>query len=271
MRKIFALLLFVLLLSQSSIGQNDSIGNTDSFILPKNQIAMLVNTWSESDGPYFGLEYNRLINSDLGKSNHQRSLKRSRYLHFGAQFSSMSKPNVTFDEHFLIGISDSLIHQRSNGSASGDYNLLIGVENQNRLLFTSERSSGIQLAASYYGILGYTYKMEQYIYSSQSLQSTQSGNISNNQLSKYPIIGERSSQYLRIGMGAFLGFDWVIAEKSSRFNAFIGLSAGFFNLSAAFRVAENIDTDPDNFYNQSTKSVYLHSDVGFNIRMGVAF
>ena len=222
---------------------------------------------NNEDGPFFGLEYRRLLKSEL----REQGTMNSRYFYTGFDFAGSGNPVVIPESLSLISITDSSVLQRASGAAAADYNLKIGVERQNRLFSGNAGLSGLQLVVSYYGILGYTRKIDQYAYVVQTLPASPQTDFDPHSTGdSQTLAGLRISEYLRIGAGLSFGFDWVLAINS-RSTIFAGLHLGLFNVTGAFLVNSETRQDPDEIYTTAPKAAFLHGDPAINFRFGVGF
>lgn len=264
---------FTFLNSFVVLTQLDSIDTLGPRVLPKNQILFSQN-WAALTGndsrPYFEFGYQRLIKTNNSKKNDSINFQ-CKYLFTSLAISDFTKPLLVFDELFLTNITDSMIIYRGSGQAIRNHDFKIGIENQQKIFQTKNKLSGIQFIFAYYGILGFTKKFEQYIYISQKTFTSHNVNSSSTIIENpYPLVGERITNYLRVGFGTVFGFDYLMATSQKK-NLSIGLNFSLFNLTGAFIVNSRTAKDPDNLYSEAPKSFFLDSDLAFNIRFGFAF
>lgn len=261
------LIVYFLLLFANLFGQNDSFPSRNLNHIPKNQISVFINfAKSKSDDPFFTFEYLR-----KRKSSIEKNFLNLGFYYFSVDLSEFSKQNIHFDKHILINSSDSIVTQRFYGSGNRDFNVKIGVQHQNRLLYDFGGFGGIQANVSWFGLIGYTNQLDQYLYTQQNLGATQDGDYVNvfADSQKLPIAGERVSQYLRLGFGTTFGFDWVGTYNNTWFS--LGLNFNLFNLSVGYLAKSEKILDPDKFYNDEPKKLKIYSDMVMGVRFGVSF
>jgi hypothetical protein len=264
----YILLIIPLFLVGNILSQDDSLNNVINKTFPKNQISTVTNIrMNDRNGPILQLNYLRLRDSEV-----DRTFANNSYYYVSLDLSGFSKPSVNFDKHQLMEISDSMITQRSFGSASSFHNLKFGIERQQRIMPSLFSIGGLQANVLCFGIIGYTKQIDQYVHTQQSIGGTTDGEFFNyidKDYQKLPIQGERTSEYLRIGFGSSFGFDWVATLND--LNISLGLNMGLFNLSFAFLMDSETRFDPDNFYTNSPKKFLTHADLNLGIRVGVHF
>lgn len=255
-------------LSQFVFSQIDTNRIDFLAVAPRNMVSVkpVLATSNLGDAALY-IEYNRL-NKATKRGNHNSN----RSFYYALGLSLLGSNRVNFDQYSLVSVSDSSVVQRSMGTLSRNYDFNFGMEFQDRTLFVPTKFGGIQIYSRGYLIIGLLQNTEQYIYTTQFLGQIQDGNFENTigdtQLN--PIVGERLSEYLKIGFGSSFGFD-IVAPYSDELAFSIGLTMGLFNLSGAFLVNSETTIDPDGVYSDPLKKIKAKSDLNWGLRFGILF
>ncbi len=258
----------MLSLFTSLYSQGDSLPSRNLNKLPQNNLSIF---WKighvNSEYPLFTLEYLRKRKTSL-----ENNFLDLRNIYISANLSDFGKQIINFDKHILINSNDSMITQRSFGSGIRNFSLRIGENVQNRLLSNSDDFQGFQFSYSWYGIIGISNYLEQYIHVNQVYGGILNGNFDNNlgNIQKLPIDGERVSHYLRLGFGASFGLDWVQNFKNKKY-ATIGFNFNLVDFSWDFLINSKKSSDPDSFYTNVPDKTAPISILGIGLRFGFSF
>lgn len=260
---IWFLSLFTSLFCQSDIFSSRNLNH-----LPRNNLSIFWNIgYVNSEYPLFTLEYMRIRKASL-----ENNFLYLRNIYISANLNDFGKQTINFDKHILINSNDSLITQRSFGSGIRNFSMRIGENVQNRLVSNSDNFQGFQFSYSWYGIIGISNNLEQYIHINQVYGGILNGNFDNNigNIQKLPIEGERVSHYLRLGFGASFGLDWVQNFKNKKYTT-IGFNFNLVDFSWDFLISSKKKSDPDNFYSKGQDKTVPISNLGIGLRFGFSF
>ncbi|MDX2361418.1 MAG: hypothetical protein QNK23_11475 [Crocinitomicaceae bacterium] len=264
LRGFFAIMLFSL--SFVSYGQEDSIRPHN-----KNQFLAYVNFYNLGEGSWWGLQYRRLMKKQHSDTVSDR-FTNLRYWFVSASATFEDFGPIDANDLELVQGYDSIVEYNHLQRVSNDYDFRFGKGNQFRLLTTGR--GGLQSTFDIFGVVGVTHVKEKfsYLYNAVGNQPSDAWLNANN-ISINDAISMRSASYLRLGIGALLGLDWVLAAPSAEKDVeiLIGLQMGLTDASIGILVHNERDENPELPFTEDFDEARFHMSPNFNLHVGVSF
>jgi hypothetical protein len=265
--------LFTLLHSAFFIAQTDSLELKEKeLIYPRNILTS--GTYSNSNQnkgePVFFINYLRLLD-DRDRMNLNQKVINSRYLLVGMDISSFGNPSINYTDLKINQLSDSTVGLLAIGQGTTNTSLKFGIENQHKLRYKKNRFVGLQFHNGYYGLLGFIQSTNNYIEFEKSISTLiELDEINQYGIENYPVIGVRKVNFIKIGLSANFGFDYVIDISNHSF-FFFGMSINVEPIGFKIKIQDYIKNDPNQLYTNKTKQISSEGGVYPSFRVGVSF